>query len=463
MSQAGPRRRRRDRNRPRTPSVLMLTLAILVVLALVCGSAWLALSLPEDEEAPAGVGDLLEDLVEDPGGDCLPPACARQAQQALEHREGLAEAREAMLHALAQTPDRPEAWLLLVELDSLVGGELDRARVLRAVERFHPDEPGLARARGVVALGEGRPVEAKAELAGVDDPRLRMDLDLALGRFDEARGLARSLLAEDPADGHACSVAAEAWWGQGLEAAAEGRIAACLEAGAPLSLAELSGRIAEGSGRHDQALSRYVAAGASEAEERLRERLAGAVEASGPAEDDAIAWRTRLLDARGPELDEALRELEAVDPQRFVLRRPGHPTGDWGPALEKTGDHPCVRHLAGLPVTEGPALWVSASAAERGLGSQALRLVDGEGGQARTARVAALLAQGKSVEAQAEALGGLDEDEPALRALLALAMAERGDPGPALRAVQVVLGEQPHLHALRRARYDLSRRLAQGP
>ncbi|HJN73090.1 MAG TPA: hypothetical protein QGF58_04055 [Myxococcota bacterium] len=473
----------------------MLAVAVCIVLGVVCGSAWVALSMPETE-APEGVGDVLGDLVQDSDGDCLVPACIHAAEDALTRRSDLGGAERVLHHALGQEPDSPEAWLLLVEVDALRGGELDRARVLEAVERFHPGHEGLDRAHGAAALASDRLLEARSRLRDVDDPRLRADLHLALGELGEAGSLAESLLEADPADGHGCDVAARALWGRGLVVQAEARIAGCLEAGADLGLAGLSGAIAEAAGRHETALSRYVAAGDQEAEQRLRWALGEGVEAPQIMPDavqqavldareqntegawaiaiamdldNAAIWREYLAHAEGPELAAALSELEAIDPQRFVLRRGlegpwmVYAPSSWEEVLEKTDDHHCVRLLAGLPVHEGPALWRSASLSERGLGAEALALVEGDGAQARTARVAALLAGGRGLEAQAEALRGIDDDEPALRPLLALSMATRDDPEPALRAIAVILAEHPRWRALRAARYELSKGVVGSP
>lgn len=495
MSQAGPRRRRSERSRPRTPSILMLVLAVCLALGLVCGSAWLLVSMP-DEVAPEGVGDLLEGVVEDPGGDCLAPACLHLAELGLADRSDLDAADAALRHAVSIEPELPGPWVQLVLVDALRGGDLDRERILEAVEAFHPHEPGLEMARGASLLAEGRLVEARSHLRGVEDLRLQLDLRLALEQYEDALVDAQALLEANPADVHACEVATRSLWGRGHVAQAEALVADCLEAGAALRLAALSGAIAESGGRHDVALSRYVAAGDADAEARLRHFLGEDV--PGPEweptalqatlmrareentdgawlsltrldPDNPAIWRERLASADGPGLDAALSELEGVDPQRFVLRRGLEmewslaAPSSWDEVLEKTDDHPCVRLLAGLPVDRGPALWVSASRSERGLGAQALSVIDGDGPQERNARVAALLASGRSIEAQAEALAERDAEEPATRALLALALASREDPEPALRALELVLREHPDWHALRAERYELSNRLAVAP
>jgi len=444
----------------------MLALAVCLVLGLVCGSAWLALSVP-DEAAPEGIGDLLD--AEDPGGTCLVPACVVLAQEALDTRVGLREAHAALSHATALDPDAPEPWLLLVEVDALLDGDLDRHGVLEAIERFHPEHEGLDRAHGVVALQEGRLVEARALLERGGSARLSMDLQLATGRSEHLLAMCEAILREDPGDAHACETAAWHLFALGHDAQAEQMVTSCIEAGGPISLAAVSGEIAAWSGRDDVAESRFVAAGVERraptptaAHLALEKALSQNTDAAwksavAVAPDSSVVWAERLKAAQGPGLEAALRELEAIDPVRFSLKRGLEAewarvaVPDWAALLAHTDDAAAVRHLAGLPVKQGPPRWQAASLAEQGRGAEALALSEDA-----TGRVYALLASGRSVDAQAEAIAALDQEQVAIRPLLALAMAGRDDPAPARRAIQVVLGEDPGWFALRRVRYELS-------
>ena len=180
--------------------------------------------------------------------------------------------------------------------------------------------------------------------------------------------------------------------------------------------------------------------------------------------DNPHAWRGRLAAAQDPELAGVLSDLGAVDPQRAVLRR-GDVDRDapwevlvpdlWDDVLDRVpdGQRDLVLLWAGRPgeVRGGPALVRSAALSELGRGAEAHRLATGDTAQHRTARVAALLAQGRTTDAQVELVAGLDEDEPALRGQVVFLLVARGDAEAARQAASVVLAEHPGWQTVRNA------------
>lgn len=333
--EAGPAfvRRREARHRPRAPGLR----AVGVVLSVLVGVliALVFVLLKPEPRTPAVTSALERELAQyeaawpHPAG--TPDSLYSAAGASIEQRTELLQAEQALEQALVLDSDHPGALLLLLELSGISGGEYGPAPAV-ADELLAGMDGGweVDQVRAALELGRGDAMVASithrtVPLQTARARRLRMEIELALQRFDVADEHAAVLQKLWPHDSGACHVRARRMLVEGHPAQAEQALMACVVMGArdPQLYAELGG-IADRTGRWEEAIALYVQAGEGGRVAAIRLQEEGVADrnaagGTGNVSRIQLAW----MDLREQQPVRALDGVEGV-PHSHVVRAASH-------------------------------------------------------------------------------------------------------------------------------------------